>query len=235
MKYVLTLLAGFASGAIAAAFLFLLNPLTATDELSSLAVSGSRQIVLNYSAVADDAIAYTNNGESRVRPQPQAILQLWEPTIRHTEVTVTVLNDGGGMPAGLGIKFASLSESTRLFNGMANVDSIWHVYLPDRGSFVISQRENYFDYLRDIVIPATWSSGKNWKGEWQGNLTAGPGTLRTGEVAGGSGEFAGLDSEAVESLEARAYSAQTGPVAADGLLTIELPRAGRTELASDQP
>ena len=140
MKYLLTLLAGFASGAIVAAVLFLLNPLTASDELSSLAVSGSRQMILNYSAVADDAIAYTNNGESRVRPQPAAILQLWEPTIRNTEVTVTVLNDGRGVPAGLGIKFASLSESTRLFRGMANVDSVWHVYLPDRGSFVVAQR-----------------------------------------------------------------------------------------------
>jgi len=235
MKFVLTMLAGFVSGAIVAAVAFLHNPLAGTDDLSPLAVSGTRQIVLNYSAVADDAIAYTNNGESRIRPQPADILQLWEPTVRNTEVTVTVLNDARGVPTGLGIKFASLSESTRLFHGRANVDSLWHVYLPERGSFVIAQRENYFDYLRDIVVPATWSSGKNWKGEWQGNLTAGPGTLGTGEVVGGSGEFAGLDSEAIESLAARAYSAQTGPVAIDGLLTIELPRGGGTEVASEQP
>jgi hypothetical protein len=234
MKYVLVLLAGIVTGAFAAAGLFLVNPVTGADELSPLAVSANRQFVLQYSAVADDAIAHTNDGESRVKPQPADIQQLWEATVRNTGVTVTTLADAGGMPAGLGIKFASRSESTRLFHGEANVDSLWHVYLPGRGSFVLAQRENYFDYLRDIVIPASWSSGKNWKGEWRGNLTAGPGMLGTAEVAGGSGEFGGLDSEAVESLTARAYSTKSGPVAADGVLTIELPQRRATELASDQ-
>lgn len=234
MKYLLIFMAGIASGAIAAAGVFMVNPVTGTDELSPLAVSANRQFVLEYSAVADDAIAYTNDGESRVQPHPGNIQQLWEPTIRNTGITVTTLHDAGGLPAGLGIKFASRSESTRLFHGEANVDSLWHVYLPDRGSFVVAQRENYFDFLRDIVIPASWSSGNAWKGEWRGNLTAGPGTLGTAEVAGGSGEFRGLDSEAVESLTARAYSANSGAVAADGVLTIELPRRPATELASDQ-
>ena len=49
-----------------------------------------------------------------------------------------------------------------------------------------------------------------------------PGALGTGRVYGGSGRFEGLVSEAVETLSAKAYSAETGPVAMEGHLTIEL-------------
>jgi len=54
-------------------------------------------------------------------------------------------------------------------------------------------------------------------------MTQGPGALGTGRVSGGNGEFAGMASEAVESLRARAYSAEFGPVSMDGNLTITLP------------
>ena len=93
----------------------------------------------------------------------------------------------------------------------------------------------YADYLRDIVIPAQWAASKNWKGQWRQNLTSGPGVLGTASVAGGSGTFSGLESDAVEAYAARAYSAKTGPVAVDGELAIELPRQTATELAAERP
>ena len=91
----------------------------------------------------------------------------------------------------------------------------------------VEQTENRWNFLRQIVMPAYWSSGDNWRGTWIGNITSGPGSLGTALVSGGSGEFAGLQSEAVESLTARAYSLEEGPVAVDGNLTIEVSR--RTE------
>ncbi len=230
MKYAIGLGLGFVTGALIAVLFFLFNPLTAARPLAPLAVTENDKIILNYSAVAHDAIVYTNDGESRVAPKPARVLQLWEPAIRNTDVSVIELADVRGAPVGLGIKFASLSEETSLFNGEAIVHSLWHVYLPERGSFVVGQSENRFDYLRQIVVPAHWSSGKSWKGKWHGNLTAGPGALGTAEVAGGSGEFAGLDTEAVESISARAYSAETGPVAATGQLAIDLPRPAAADL-----
>lgn len=235
MKYALTLLAGMLTGAALAVFFFLVNPLTSSDALSPLAVSENQLMILRYSAVPADALLYTNDGESTIQPQPAGVQQLWEPTIEHTSISVVELTDIRGEAAGLGIKFASLSESTRLFNGEANVDSVWHILLPGRGSFFVGQRENYFDYLRQIVIPARWAASKNWKGQWRQNLTSGPGVLGTASVAGGSGTFAGLESEAVEAYAARAYSARTGPVAIDGELAIELPRRPTAELASDMP
>ena len=39
----------------------------------------------------------------------------------------------------------------------------------------------------------------------------------------GSGNFAGMSSETVETLTARAYSTSLGPVSMDGNLTITLP------------
>ena len=50
--------------------------------------------------------------------------------------------------------------------------------------------------------------------------------LATARVAGASGQLAGVDTEAVEALAARAYSVDQGPVAMQGELSIELPRAG---------
>jgi hypothetical protein len=88
---------------------------------------------------------------------------------------------------------------------------------------LIDQVENYWSYLREIVVPARWSSGDNWMGSYFRIVTQGPGALGTGRVTGGNGKFAGMSSEAVESLTARAYSAIEGPVSMSGSLTITIP------------
>ena len=69
----------------------------------------------------------------------------------------------------------------------------------------IEQTENYWDYLREIVLPGYRSSANTWKGAWIGNMTSGPGALSTAKVTGGSGEFAGMDMLGVESLSVRAW------------------------------
>jgi hypothetical protein len=208
------------------------NPFVAANPLSPLSVSDYELISLNYSAVARDAIVFTNNGESQVRPKPPKVLQLWEAPIRHTDALVTVLTDSRNAAAGLGVKITSDSENTRLISGDMLVDSLWHIYLPGRGSLFIAQTENYWSYARDIVVPAYWSSADNWKGVWNGNMTAGPGALGTARAIGGSGEFSNLEMEAVESLSARVYTVESGPVVMNGHLTIEL-RDKDSALAAD--
>jgi hypothetical protein len=136
---------------------------------------------------------------------------------------VTLLENARGEPVGLGIKFSSKSEQSSLISSRALVNSAWHIYVPGRGTLLVDQVENYWSYLRDIVVPARWSSGDSWKGSFFRIMTQGPGALGTGRVSGGSGEFAGMSSEAVESLTARAYSSVLGPVSMDGNLTITLP------------
>ncbi len=227
IRYLIALIIGLVLGAAAAGALLFYNPFAARNPLSPLSVSDQEIISLGYSAVAADAIVYTNDGESRVHPHPAKAQPLWEAPIRRTDVFVTVLSDSRNNPAGIGIKFMSDSEETRIINGEVLVDSVWHIVMPGRGSLFVSQTENYWNFLREIVVPAYWSSGDSWKGSWLGNTTIGPGALGTARVSGGFGEFAGLESEAVEAISARAYSVAEGPVAMEGRLTIEV--SGRTE------
>lgn len=221
-KYLVVLVLGIVTGTILFVLLLYFNPLNRPSTLSPLSVSQNEVITLNYSAVAADSLFYTNNGQSQVEPYPAKVLQLWEATVRNSTAMATVLHDSRNQPVGIGVKFSSASESTDILNGKAIVDSVWHIYLPQRGSVFVFQTENYWNYLRDVVIPAYWSSGNNWRGLWNGHITSGPGALATARVVGGSGEFADMDSVAVESYSAQAYSVEHGPVALDAVLAVEV-------------
>ena len=221
-KYLVALLLGMVTGVVALGLLLYFNPLNNTKILSPLSVSQNEVLTLHYSAVAADTLVYTNDGESQVEPYPPKVLQLWEATIRKTDAMATVLIDSRNESVGIGVKFLSASESTDILNGKAIADSVWHIYLPGRGSLFVHQTENYWNYLREVVMPAYWSSGDNWRGLWNGHVTAGPGALATARVVGGSGEFAAMESDAVESLSARAYSVDHGPVALDAVLVVEV-------------
>lgn len=228
MKYTISLVVGMLCGVVVLLAFLYYNPMASRNTLSPLSVSENEIITFNYSAVAADAIVYTNDGESQVSPNPPKVLQLWEPTVRMTSAMATVLRDSRNIPSAIAIKFSSKSEATRIVDGKAIVDSVWHIFVPGQGSLFVEQQENYWTYLREIVIPAYWSSGDNWRGTWTGIVTSGPGALGTARVVGGSGIFAGLEMDGVESLLAEAYSVANGPVAIDGELAIELPRLDAT-------
>ena len=223
MKYLISLLVGMIVGAA----LFLLglyySPFIGKPSVSPLAVSDLDLVDLSYSLVASESIVFTNDGESLVKPHPAKVLQLWEPTVIRTRGFVTVLTGSRGELAGLGVKFSSDSEDTALIHGEMLVDSVWHIYLPNRGTIFVDQTENFWSYVRDIVIPGRLSSGDNWRGTWYGITSVGPGALGTARVTGNTGLLSGLEAEAVESITAKAYSANTGPVGMTGNLTIALP------------
>lgn len=223
MKFLIALLLGILSGTALFVLAMIYNPFLADRGISPLAVSDAEVFALNFSAVPSDAIVFTNDGNSVRKPQPAKVQQLWEAPIRKTQAMATVMRDARGQTAGIGVKLSSLSEQTRLLKGDALVDSVWYLYLPDRGSLFLQQSENYWTFLRDVSWPAYRNGANNWKGKWNGNLTAGPGALGTARVTGGSGSFRGLTMEGVESLFADAYSADQGPISADGRLLIELP------------
>lgn len=224
MKYLITLLVGMVFGVVVFVLLLYYNPFAANPSVSPLAVSELDLADFSYSLVARDSIAFTNDGESRVQPHPAKVLQLWEPAVKKTRAFVTVLTDSRGQPTGLGVKFSSDSETTRLINAEVMVDSVWHIYSPEYGTFFVDQTENFWPYLHDIVVPARFSGGDSWRGSWYRITTAGPGALGIARVTGGSGDFADTEAEAVESITASAYSAITGPVAMTGNLTIAIPR-----------
>ncbi len=234
MKYVIALLVGVICGAVLCAAAIVYNPLQKSGELSPLTVTDARTISLSYTGNASAVSLITNNGESRIEPRPDGVNELWEKPVRNTEAIATVLDNARGQPAGIGIKFSSLSEQTRPLQGEVLVDSVWYVYLPGRGSLFMQQQENYWDYLREIVLPAYRNGANHWKGSWRGNVTSGPGALRTGYVAGGSGEFESLDTIGIEALSVNAWSVEDGPVSFDGRLVIELPSAAEEILQDEE-
>jgi len=224
MKYFVSLIVGIAIGALLFALGLYYNPFTSQTAVSPLAVTNEQVIDLMYSAVPQESVLYTDDGESINQTHPDRVAKLLEPAVADTRIQVVDLHDGSGDVVGIGIKFSSKSEQTRLIDAEALANSVWHVYLPGKGTFMIDQTENYWSYIREVVIPARLSSGKNWRGAFHSIMTKGPGSLGTARVTGGSGMFGNLESESVESITARGYSAITGPVAMTGDITMIVPQ-----------
>jgi hypothetical protein len=234
VKYLISLLTGLVIGSALFFLLLYFNPFAGAKSISPLAVTSQRLMNLSFSSVASETLMLTNDGASTPAPHPEKVQQLWERTIGKTSVMVVMLADSRGETAGIGVKFSSESERTRVLNGELLVDSVWHIHLPGRGTMLVAQQENYWSYLRDIVIPAYKSSGDNWRGSWNGVMTVGPNALGTARAIGGSGEFAGIETEAVESRIENAFSVAEGTVAMRGSLAITLANAPAIEVAESE-
>ena len=204
MKYLLSMLIGVLLGASLFVAGMFYNPFTERQAVSPLAMTDDEHLNFTYTAVPGETILYTDNGESIINTHPDRVAELWEPAIVDTRIAVNLLTDSRGEAVGLGIKFSTDSEQTRLISSQVLVNSAWHIYVPGQGTLFVDQIENYWSYLREVVVPARWSSGDNWKGSFFRIMTQGPNALGTGRVTGGNGNFAGKSSEAVESLTANA-------------------------------
>ena len=225
MKYVISLLVGLLCGAALFVIGLLNNPFVADRDLSSMVAGDAAVTWLTYTAVPAKSIAFTNGSEARLQPHPDGIRRLQEDTIKLSDVMVTVISNVRGQPVGIGVKISSRSERTSLWRGEALVDSAWYVQLPGRGALFIEQSENYWSFIKDVMVPAYRNSANSWKGTWFGDLTAGPGDLGFARVTGVGGPLLGRSMTAVESLDVQAYSTDKGPVAAEGRLLIEMPSA----------
>lgn len=225
MKHLIALVAGIVVGASLFVILLYVNPLIKVKTLSPIAATGDGQFELSYAATPIESILWTDNGESHVRPRPPLVRELQEATIEDTQIVVTLLRSSRGAPAGVGVKYQTTAEETGLLNGVYPVNSTWHIWLLQRGGLMIDQHENQWGLYRDVVLPAHLSSADSWRGSWYGIMTDGPSALGLARVFGGSGGLAGADGEAVEAINAKAYSAETGPVSMEGRLTISMTSA----------
>ena len=222
MKYAISTAVGFVLGILLFFLGMYFNPFVEQLSVSPLAVTDARKLDLSFTAVTRESVMYTDYGESNIPPYPERVAELWEASIRDTRVSVSVLDDSRGQVAGIGIKYATDSEQSSLLNSEILVDSSWHVYVPGQGTLFIDQIENHWSYLREIVVPARWSSGDNWRGSFFRVMTKGPTALGTAVVTGGTGNYAGTSGEAVESRTAAAYATNGGLASAEGSLTITL-------------
>lgn len=234
MKNLLAFVLGLPVGVALLALGIYYNPFSAAVSVSPLAVSSGSQVSLGFSAVPAEALLFTNDGESVPPPHPTEAVELWDLTLRNSQIAVVEITNALGDPIGVGVKFSSDSEATQPLESKVLVDSAWHIYLPSRGTLFVGQRENHWSFFREVVVQSELNSADSWRGTWNGVMTVGPNALGTALVSGGSGEFAGLDSEAVESLSASAYSANYGPVAVDGNLVISIPAGDALRTAAQE-
>ena len=180
MNYAVSLLLGLVVGvALFGLTLMLYNPFIADRGISPLSVSSSELVALNYSAM--------------YRPTQSLLHKRWRLVTKTVSRKSPAVMGGtnsqdqrdGDRNAGWAQsdgghrhKILVFFRTNELLKGDALVDSVWYVYLPERGSLFMQQSENYWPFLRDVGWPA-FRSGENWKGSWIGDLTAGPGVLGT--------------------------------------------------------
>ncbi len=226
MKNWMSLLLGFVSGCVLFLTALYFNPMGKAHTVSPLAVVDAQRFEFNYSLNPTHSLLFTNNGNSRVRPFPVKVQELWEPTIGDTEALVTVLHDSENKAVGVGVKFSSLSDESRVLGGKMLVNSVWHLYAKNAGSAFIEQTENQWPYLMGVIIPAKLNSlikfgdAGEWEGVWFGNMTVGPNALGTAKVTGGTGILSGVSAEAVEFVYAAKFSDASGPIAETAKLTV---------------
>ena len=77
MKYLVSLLLGFALGAFLLFVGVVYNPVLDSQSISPLSVTDARTTVFNYSGVPTDNLVLTNDGLHRRDPWPDDVLQLW--------------------------------------------------------------------------------------------------------------------------------------------------------------
>lgn len=225
MKYLITLLAGLATGVGLVAGAIYMNPVAKQNPLVRLDADLDNRLELVRDAPARAALALVG-GERRIGPRfPDGIAELWEPVLADTEVELAVLADELGEPRALGLRLSSLSEATRPLGGELLVHSAWHVYLPGRGSVFLGALENHWPLAREVVLGA-WRDERNlWSGRFVGDVTVGPGATGEGLVVGGHGEFSGRVGQWRELVDISRYSLDNGPLEMRSSLTLGLPGA----------
>jgi hypothetical protein len=141
MKYLLSMLIGVLLGASLFVAGMFYNPFTERQAVSPLAMTDDEHLDFKYTAVPGETILYTDNGESIINTHPDRVAELWEPAIVDTRIAVNLLTDSRGEAVGLGIKFSTDSEQTRLISSQVLVNSAWHIYVPGQGTLFVDQIE----------------------------------------------------------------------------------------------
>ena len=100
MRIWISLFLGFVVGAILFLSVFYFAPMSKAQTLSPLAVVDTQRYEYSYSLNSSDALIFTNNGNSRIRPNPLKVQEFWEPAIEHTQALVTVLHNANNQPVG---------------------------------------------------------------------------------------------------------------------------------------
>ncbi len=178
-------------------------------------------LILNYDSPISGSVFYVNSGLERLPRNPGSQDALYYPTQRGANVSVHVLKNRRGEPVGLGIKYFALNEASRVLPTSLVADSSWQVAIPGAGSFFIESQENYWPFVRAVLLPAALGDGR-WEGRFSADSTVGPKGTFEANFYGGSGVLAGRRGVASESFELERFSLRTTgePATPFGVLTV---------------
>ncbi|MEO1036755.1 MAG: hypothetical protein AAFX44_14455 [Pseudomonadota bacterium] len=180
-----------------------------------------RTLVLEYDSPISGSIYYVNSGLEKLPRNPASQDALFFPSQRGAHVSVHALKNRRGEPVALGIKHFALAEDTALLPARAHVNGAWQILIPGAGGFFIESQENYWPFLRAVLLPAAFGNG-NWQGRYESDSTIGPTGTFEAVMVGASGLFADRTGLAKETLAVTEFSlhAVGGPPTAFGTLTV---------------
>jgi len=216
MKYLITLLLGFAVGGTLAAGLLYVNPLT-THAGQPLPDADE---VFAYSSPVVSELAFASDGLSRLMSYPDGVPDLWETAIVKSALSVVVLRDEGGAPVGVASRVSYPDESTELLTTGALLNDEWLVSVPGRGSFFVSSQANWWPFLKTALIPV-WYFDQPRPGTVVVDPTVGPDASGYGIAAGATGAYVGRFGNAAEHYAVREIDDRVGLRAVDAALRVD--------------
>ncbi len=216
MKYLITLLLGFAVGGAMAAGILYVNPLT-TGVGSPLPDADD---VFAYSSPVTSELAFASDGLSRLASYPDGVPNFWETAIVKSALSVVVLRDEGGAPVGVASRVSYPAESTELLTAGVLLNDEWLVSVPGRGSFFISSQANWWPFIKGTVIPV-WYFGQPSPGTIVVAPTVGPDASGYGVAAGATGAYVGQFGSTAEHYVVREFDDRVGLRAVDAVLRVD--------------
>lgn len=228
MKYLVVLVVGGVLGAVTAAALLMVNPLTRRG--------GAEIEVADLSwrhALPESYLALTHGGTLPGPRIPAEVDELWEKAVERSALAVVALSDEQGVPAAVASRVAWPAKRSDLLTGGLIVDDLWLVTVPGRGSMFVTAESNLWPVLADTLV-STRLLRRPFDGPRDYRPVAGPSSARLARVRGATLEFDGMTGVATEHWRIEGFDATAGLERLSGELRIEFDRAADAD-AIDEP
>lgn len=206
MKTLIAFAVGIALGLAAAAGLVYLNPLYAQNDPVPINANADWSLTISTDGHFGGALVHTHSESLPLPRVPADVEELWHPAHKGVHAFVHAFENQSGELVGVGVKFAAISEESRVLPTQLLLDSDWSVLLPGAGSFFVSQTENYWPFTRAVILPAMKNNQRQWAGTFEGDTTVGPSGTLEAIMIGASGVLRGQRGVAKEAITASRVS-----------------------------
>ena len=215
MKIVLGFLTGAVAGALLALALMLLNP-----AFDGAPIDDDQRATLALTVAGQGAVTVmqSSSGYPWIKPQPASARPPMVEGSR-SRVAVMLSSTSDADTVVYITRIASLSQAGRPLFGEVIEHSLWHVVVPEKGSFIVTADDDLWGFARQTAVPLL--RGEQWRGRLAFDTTIGPRRGKA-EVLGVSGEYRSLSGSATLSETLRGVSLSTGVTDAQAVLQVNL-------------